>query len=179
MLWIKPALQENITAFNWVREERFINWLRGYAHPNEEENMTHWRSCTKQKMLLIYSPQADYIKHTLCSTYFGMKRDTGCSSATSQGRRCCEPPGISSIWVTYGEEGDKEQKKRLFSVKSSNTAPSSSRHLFFVFSPSLACALYGISHSAVPATLPGLPPPRLQLVPSPYIGSNTSPEQVN
>lgn len=123
--------------------------------------MTHWRSCTKQKTLLIYSPQADYIKHTLCSTYFGMRRaltDAGCSSATSQGRRCCEPPSTPNIWVTYGERGGQGAKSVCFQLNPAihpRPSPDSSSSSF----PLLLVVLCTyISHLAVAVTLPGLPP---------------------
>ena len=111
--------------------------------------MTHSRSCTKQKMLLIYSLQADYIKYTLCCTYFGMKRpiiDTGCLSAirpeAGGGDVCLAAPRILKIWTYLWRGGGQKAKMFQFSVKPCNTPLSSSLDLFFLFSPSFVCALY-------------------------------------
>lgn len=110
--------------------------------------MTHSRSCTKQKMLLIYSLQSDYIKYTFCCTYFGMKRpivDTGCLAAIRpEAAGGCLCPAVQQYpeGLALWKGGGQETKNCQFSVKSCNTALSSSLDLFFLFSPSFVCALY-------------------------------------
>lgn len=54
--------------------------------------MTHSRSCTKQKVLLIYSLQSDYIKYVLCCAYYGMRRAIAHSAAYSQQAVSTQPP---------------------------------------------------------------------------------------
>lgn len=111
---------------------------------------------------------------------------------------CAQQPHVS--WrsgLTYGGEGDKEQRSVKFSVKSCSTPLSSSPDLFFLFSPSFVCTLYmhfsrcsfcAFCDLAVAAYIPSAGTATLLIslhltvgfswlkIPS---GSNTSPEQVN
>lgn len=75
------------------------------------------------------------------------------------------PPTSGSLM----ESGGTRSKKRLFSVKSSDTPPSFSRQLFFLFPPSLGCALYIHFPLGCCCDLAGAASSRLQLCPFPYI----------
>lgn len=113
--------------------------------------MTHSRSCTKQKVLLIYSLQSDYIKYVLCCAYYGMRRAIAHSAAYSQQAVSTQPPHGHQYPASPVQGGGKRAKKWcLLSV-----TPLHRSHLpSWIFPPSFsslfACICSHISHFAVP-----------------------------
>lgn len=112
--------------------------------------MTHSRSCTKQKVLLIYSLQSDYIKYVLCCAYYGMRRAiTHCCLFAAGSEHPATPrPPISCL--TCAGRGKRAKKWCLLSV-----TPLNRSHLpSWIFPPSFsslfACTCSHISHFAVP-----------------------------